>query len=242
MKYPVKISQNLRPWLPVLGIILLFALLFVVDNALGQEQLQDQAQKAVKPVTAKSQLFKLEFARRLGTNLVSVLVLVMFVYLPIHRKKDYFFTFLVLNFLVFIMTYLINMTTAFRDFGTAVGLLAFFSLLRLRTDTISMKDMTYLFIVLTLGLINATMTGPVYELIILDGTIIVLAYVLDKDWLSKSILSREMQLDSLEFIVPQDMDKLLVSLRTQTGLDIQRLRILSVDLVKKRAVVQVYHY
>lgn len=198
---------------------------------------QDHPVADVRP-----QLFTEFFYTRLILNTVFVLILVMLVYLPIHRKRDYFFTFLILNFLVFIITFLINKTNAFTGISTAFGLLAFFSLLRLRTDTISMKDMSYLFVVLTLGLVNATMSGPLYELISLDVVIVGLTYTLDKEWLSKSIHSREIQVDNLNFIVPQQMDALIADLKVKTGLEIQRIKILSIDLVKKRAVLQVYHY
>lgn len=215
--------------------------LFVVglfDTAMAQ----DAGQQVAKTPAARPQLFTTFFYTRLITNTVSVFLLVMLVYLPLHRKKDYFFTFIVLNFLVFIITFLINKTSAFSGIGTAFGLLAFFSLLRLRTDTISMKDMTYLFVVLTLGLVNATMSGPFYELITLDVVIVGITYGLDKEWLSKSIHMRELQVDSLEFIMPQDTQKLIADLRVRTGLEIQRVHVQSVDLVKKRAVLQVYYY
>jgi hypothetical protein len=209
-----------------------------IDTLLAQEQ----AVKAVNPPAKPPQLFTYDFYTRLLTNIVSVVILVMAVYLPIHRKKDYFFTFLVLNFLVFIITFLIRRTSAFSGFETALGLLAFFSLLRLRTELITMKDMTYLFIVLTVGLVNATMTGPFYELITLNVVIVVITYGLDKEWLSKSIHMREIRVDSLENIVPQQMDKLIADLRSKTGLEIQRVKIQSVDLVKKRALLHIYHY
>ncbi|GEM_PF-3485200 len=213
-------------------------MLLVIEPAWSQEQ----AQQASRAPAVKSQIFTTFFYTRLITNTVSVLVLVMFVYLPLYRKKDYFFMFLVLNFLVFIIMFLISKSSAFSGFGVGLGLLAFFSLLRLRTDTISMKDMTYLFIVLTLGLVNAGMTVPDFELYTLNVVIVGLAYLLDKDWLSKSIHMREMKLETLDNILPEDMEKLVDSLRSRTGLDIQKVKILSVDLVKKRARVQIFHY
>lgn len=228
-------DKKFRLFFPIL-ILAVLALLMLAEPALAQEQ----AERAAKSV--RSQLFTEFFYIRLLMNMVSVFTLVMFVYLPLYRKKDYFFTFIVLNFLVFIITFLINKTSAFSSMSMGLGLLAFFSLLRLRTDTISMKDMTYLFIVLTLGLVNASMSGPYYELITLDVVIIGLAYGLDKDWLSKSIHVREMQLDTLTYIIPEEMDKLLAELRTKTGLDIQRVKVISVDLVKRRAIVQIFHY
>jgi hypothetical protein len=114
--------------------------------------------------------------------------------------------------------------------------------LRLRTETITMKDMTYLFVVLTIGLVNATMSGPLYELITLDLVIVGITFGLDKEWLSKSIHIREIKVESLENIVPQQTDKLIADLHTKTGLEIQRVQVVSIDMVKKRALLHVYHY
>lgn len=180
------------------------------------------------------------FLTRALIDVVSIIILVRYVYFPLHKKKDFYFSFFLLNFLVFMLTFLLS-KTAFAAVS-AVGLLAAFSILRLRTETISVKDMTYLFVVLTLGVINATMSGPVYELMATNAIIVALAYFLDKEWHSKSIHMRTMELDSLEHIMPQNMDLLMASLRTRTGLDIQRIKIETVDLVKQRAMVLVYHY
>lgn len=224
-------------WRFVLAACAVCALFILPLDLLAQEQVVEAPKRLVRP-----QLFTPDFYTRLLTNIVSVVILVMAVYLPIHRKKDYFFTFLILNFLVFIITFLINKTSAFSGMGTALGLLAFFSLLRLRTETISMKDMTYLFVVLTLGLVNATMSGPFYELITLDVVIVGLTFGLDKEWLSKSIHIRELRVESLDNIVPQQNEKLIAGLRATTGLEIQRVHVQSVDLVKRRAVLHVYYY
>jgi len=230
-RFSLSSSQSKFPSL-VAGVILLFV-------CLSPELLFAQSKPAVD---IRPQLFTEFFYTRLIVNTVFVLILVMLVYLPIHRKRDFFFTFLILNFLVFIITFLINKTNAFTGISTAFGLLAFFSLLRLRTDTISMKDMSYLFVVLTLGLVNATMNGPLYELVVLNVVIVGLTFTLDKEWLSKSIHSREIKVDNLNFIVPQQMNELIADLKTKTGLEIQRIKIISIDLVKQRAVLQIYHY
>jgi hypothetical protein len=228
-----------QPWFnrPVLFMTLLFGailLLVALEPAMAQE--------VVKRPPPRPVFFTSLFFERLMINMVAVFILVVLVYLPIHRKKEYFFLFFVLNFLVFVIMFLITKSSSFDGFGAGLGLLAFFSLLRLRTDPISMKDMTYLFVVLTIGLVNALMTGPYYELITLNVTMIALTFGLDKDWLSKSIHMREVQVDTLDNIMPQQTDKLIADLQVRTGLEIQRVHIQSVDLVKKRAVLQVYYY
>lgn len=236
MKYFSTLNLSNSFWkLSLVALVLLIA-------GLLPETLLAQAQTAAQVRASRPVLFTELFYTRLAINTVAIVILVIFVYLPIHRKKDYFFTFIILNFLVFIIIYLIHNSTAFSSFGAGFGLIAFFSLLRLRTDTISMKDMTYLFVVLTLGLVNAMMAGPMYELVALNLVILAITYALDKEWLSKSIHIREIKVDNLDNIVPQQMDRLVADLKVKTGLDIQRVKILSVDFVKRRAMLQVYHY
>jgi hypothetical protein len=233
MKNLLPQPRNNRPALFLILLLGAILVLVAMEPAFAQE--------VVKKPAPRPLLFTHHFFERLGINMIAMFILVVLVYLPIHRKKEFFFLFFILNFLVFIIMYLMLKMSSF-EFGAGLGLVAFFSLLRLRTDTISMKDMTYLFVVLTIGLINAVMTGPYYELITLNVTVIALTFGLDKDWLSKSIHIRELQVDSLDYIMPQQTDKLIADLQVRTGLEIQRVHIQSVDLVKKRAVLQVYYY
>ena len=191
--------------------------------------------------TKKPQLFTIHFLIRLAVDAIAVIVLVRFVYFPINRKKEFYFTFFLLNALVFIVIFLVNIGTTIGT-ATGFGLIAIFTLLRFRTETISMKDMTYLVTVLVLATINATMTGPVYEMIAINLFIIALTYGMDKEWVSKSIHSREIELSSLEHIMPQDMDKLVASLRVSTGLDVQQVKIESVDVARGRARIKIYFY
>ncbi len=193
------------------------------------------------PIPIRPELFTAFFAIRFLVNAIAVILLVRFVYYPIHKKKEFYFSFFVLNFLVFVLTFLMNMTNAFSGFGTAIGLLAAFTLLRLRTETISIKDMTYLFIVLTVALINATMSGPYYELISLNLVIIGLVYSLDSDWISKSLKTKIVELDSLDNIKPEREEALLTDLRTRTGLDVKKVDVDSIDLARGRASIKIYY-
>ena len=190
----------------------------------------------------KAELFTLYFLIRFVINAVAIITLVRFVYFPIYHKRDFNFTFLLLNFIVFVMTFLLDKTGAFGSVGTAFGLLAAFSLLRLRTETISIKDMTYLFIIMTLGLINATMKGPYYELIVLNVTIVGLAFALDGDFLTKSLQIKTVELDTLENIHPDKQPLLIADLRHRTGLDIKKVNIDYIDFGKNRAYIKIYFY
>ncbi|MBL7863409.1 MAG: DUF4956 domain-containing protein [Cyclobacteriaceae bacterium] len=215
---------------------LILVMMFVPALSFGQ----DTANEAVRTPIVRPQLFTQFFFTRIMINTIAVILLVRYVYYPMNRKKEFYFTFFLLNFLVFVLVFLLNKSTSMGTYS-AVGLLAVFTFLRLRTETIGMKDMTYLFVVLTLATINATMTGPYYELISLNVFIVLMTFSLDKEWLSRTIHVRTMELNSLDNIIPEKMDQLKSDLLTRTGLNIQRVEIDSVDLVRSRAVVRVFY-
>src|SRR6476620_2890813 len=94
-----------------------------------------------------------KFFMRLAVDFLSVFVLIRFVYFPIYKSKEFFFTFFIFNLIIFLITYLLNKVDM--SMGAAFGLFAVFSMLRYRTEGITTKDMTYLFIVIAIGLICA---------------------------------------------------------------------------------------
>src|SRR6185295_7771706 len=98
-----------------------------------------------------------KFFMRMGINLASMIILVRFIYFPAHKSREYFFTFFIFNLLIFLITYLLNKVEM--SMGAAFGLFAVFSMLRYRTEGITIKDMTYLFLVIAIGLINAVAKG-----------------------------------------------------------------------------------
>src|ERR1041385_8956291 len=106
-----------------------------------------------------------KFFMRLGINLFSVFLLVRFIYFPAHKSREYFFTFFIFNLVIFLITFLLNKVEM--SMGAAFGLFAVFTMLRYRTEGISIKDMTYLFQVIAIGLICAVSKGGWDELILI---------------------------------------------------------------------------
>src|SRR5262245_54746510 len=98
-----------------------------------------------------------KFFLRLCIDLVSMFMLVRFIYFPALNGREYFFTFFIFNLLIFLITFLLNKVEM--SMGAAFGLFAVFTMLRYRTEGISIKDMTYLFLVIAIGLINAVTKG-----------------------------------------------------------------------------------
>jgi len=137
---------------------------------------------------------------------------------------------------------MLEKTSGFTSMGSAFGLLAAFSLLRFRTETISMKDMTYLFIIMALGLMNSAMKGSYLEIIALNAMIIAIVYVVDGNQIMRNQKSKSIEYPSVENIQPEKHPLLIADLRARTGLDIRKITIEQIDFTKERAVVKIYYY
>lgn len=189
----------------------------------------------------ESQLFSQYFIVRVTIDIIMMVALVRFVYNRIYHRGDLHFTFFLLNFLVFLLSYMLEKAKAFNSLSSAFGLLAAFSLLRFRTESISAKDMTYLFIVMTLGLINSVMKATVVEIVILNLIILAAVFLVDGGFVIRLHKTRTIEYDKLENLTPEKRTELIADLNGKTGLEIQRVHIEHVDFTRKRATIKIYY-
>lgn len=156
-------------------------------------------------ISASFELFEKltpKFWLRLSVDLVSVFILVRFIYYPIYKNREFFFTFFIFNLIIFLITFLLNKVEM--SMGAAFGLFAVFSMLRYRTEGISMKDMTYLFLAIAMGLITAVSKGSWDELSMLNLIILAFTYLLESSVLLKKEASKVIQYENIEMIKPED--------------------------------------
>ncbi|TND07635.1 MAG: hypothetical protein FD123_3187 [Bacteroidetes bacterium] len=191
--------------------------------------------------TAALDRFSLSFFIRLFVDLLSMVILVRFIYYPVYKKRDYFFTFFMFNLTIFVITFLLNTKSGF-SMGAAFGLFAVFSLLRYRTEDISARDMTYLFTVIALGLMSSVNKGNVMELVIINAIILAAAFILDGNILMKTEFVKNIQYENIELIKPENHTQLLEDLRARTGLNIHKISIGRVDFVRDTATIKIYYY
>lgn len=187
-------------------------------------------------------IFSEYFFYRLLINTVFMIVLIRFIYYPTYHKKDSFFTFFLLNFMVFLLSFMLEKAKAFNSIGSAFGLLAAFSLLRFRTETITIKDMTYLFIIMAVGLINSIMKGSHLEIISINSVIAAGVFAVDGNVLMRNQKMKLVEYDVMVNIKPDQHAALLADLREKTGLDIRKTTIEEIDLVKNRVIIKIYYY
>ena len=141
---------------------------------------------------------------------------------------------------MFFITYLLNKVEL--STGAAFGLFAVFSLLRYRTEDISAKDMTYLFIVIALGLVTAVNKGNIYEICIINIIVIFIAFMIDGNLLLKNEMIKNIQYENIEMIKPENHVALLEDLKKRTGLNIHKISIGKVDFLRDTAIVKIYYY
>ena len=171
-----------------------------------------------------------------------MVILVRYIYYYIYGKRDFFFTFYLINFIVFLLAFMLEKSSAFGSFSAAFGLLAAFSLLRFRTESMSTKDMTYIFIVMTLGLINSVMNGKYVEIIGLNGMIVAAVYIVDGNRFMRNQKTKTIDYEGLENIHPEKQDLLIKDLKARTGLNIQRITIEHIDFIKNRVEIKIYYH
>ncbi len=144
--------------------------------------------------------------------------------------------------MVFLLSFMLEKAKAFNSIGSAFGLLAAFSLLRFRTETITIKDMTYLFIIMAVGLINSIMKGSYFEIMSINAVIAAGVFAVDGNVLMRNQKMKLVEYDIMENIKPDQHATLLADLRAKTGLDIRKTTIEEIDLVKNRVVIKIYYY
>ena len=182
----------------------------------------------------------MELIIRFGFNLLIAFIIIKLIYHREHTDNDFVFTYFMFNSLIFFFSYLLSNITI--NLGFAFGLFAVFAIMRYRTDPIPIKEMTYLFIVITIGVINAlSKTEVSYEALLFTNVAIVgLTYFLETYW-QKNLLVRHMVVyEKLENIKPENHDKLLADLKERTGLDIQQFEIRRINFLRDTFRIRIY--
>lgn len=190
-------------------------------------------------------MFTTDFLMRLLIDLFTIIIMIRFIYYPTYRKWDNLFPFFVLNFMVFLLAFMMFKTKVFSSslagFG-GISLLAAFTLLRFRTETISVKDMTYLFVILALGLINSIIDDSLLEIAGINAFILVAVYITDGNQVIKNQKSKLIELDDLTHVRPEDHDKLVEQLTNLTGLKIKKVSVENIDFRREFMKIRIYYY
>ena len=174
-------------------------------------------------------------------NLFVAFIIVRFIYFPISQNKKYVFTFIAFNTIIYFVFGLLNQTNL--TVGAGFGLFAIFSILRYRTDAIPIREMTYLFIVVGLPVVNSILLGNQswLDILIANGSIIAILYFLENEWGFHYELSKKLTYERIEMIKPENHHLLLQDLIQRTGLPIKRFEIGRIDFLRDVTELKIFY-
>ena len=185
-------------------------------------------------------LIKLLF--KFSIDLLFLFIIVRVIYYRIKDEKDYVFTFFMFNILTFFICYLLRKVPM--EMGFALGLFAVFGILRYRTEAIPIRQMTYLFIVIGLSMINSLANKSIswLEILLANAIITIITYLIDRVWFSTIELTKTILYEKIELIKPENEQELIEDLKQRTGLQIVAVKIDKVDFLRDTAQIKIYYH
>lgn len=174
-------------------------------------------------------------------NLAIAVFIVRFIYYPVKQSKNFVFTFIAFNTAVyFVMSVL---TSVQLSVGVGFGLFGLFSLLRYRTSTMPAREMTYLFVVITLPVMNSILIGNEAwpALLLANGAVTGILFILERGWGFHYEASQRLAYERIELIKPEHYELMLDDLRDRTGLPVKRFEVERINFLRDTAEVKVYY-
>ena len=178
-----------------------------------------------------------DFLTRLLINMAGVFILVRLVYFRSTKKRAYASSYILFGLSVFLITS--QLASVEISIGFAFGLFAIFSMLRYRTESINVKEMTYLFLVIAMSLLSGISATDQLELGFLLGLICLLAHVTETSLLLPKLEECIVEYERIENIVPARREELLADLRERLGEDVHTIEIESVDFLRDTATLKI---
>lgn len=179
---------------------------------------------------------------RFVINIFFLTIVIRFLYYVKSRRKDYLLTYYMISTIVFFLCFTLKKFEL--DVGMALGLFAIFGILRYRTNPVDIREMTYLFIVIGVSVINALANKKMSYAEIMTANIIIVILLagIENYWVLNQEVTKEVVYEKIENIKPENYNSLKLDLESRTGLQINKVEIGSVDFMKDTALITIYYY
>lgn len=207
--------------------------------------------KAVDPISIlQNNLFGIEsvvllnlveLILRFSMNLIVIIILVRWLYFTNTRRKDYLFTYILISSIIFLLCYLLE--NVMLQMGFALGLFAIFGIIRYRTLTMPIKEMTYLFLIIGISVINALsdISSSFPGILFANAAVIIITYGLEKKWLMMHESSKVITYEKINLIKPENHKELINDLQLRTGISkISHVEIGEIDLLRDVCYLTIY--
>ena len=175
-------------------------------------------------------------------NLAIITIIIRYIYYPVTKNKDYLFTYFLISMTVFLLCVLLDSVKL--QLGFALGLFAIFGIIRYRTDPIAIKEMTYLFLVIGISVVNALSNKKIShaELVFANFMIVFITYGMENLWLLRHQSSRNITYEKIELILPEKREELIADLKERTGVDVIRVEIRRINFLRDTANLRIFYY
>jgi len=185
----------------------------------------------------------IEFVFRFVLNITVIMILVRWLYYSATKRKDYLFTYILISSIVFLLCFLLESVKL--QIGFALGMFAIFGIIRYRTDALPIKEMTYLFLVIGVSVINAltnTETSLI-DLLFTNFVIVFITYGLEKLWLLKHESSKLIIYEKIHLIKEENYEELLKDLQDRTGIKkINRVEVGKINFLRDICDITIFYY
>ena len=198
-----------------------------------------------------------ELGIRFFINLLVCWILVQFFYYRKSRRRDYYFTFMVFSTAMLMLLYIMGNVEV--GVGLTLGLFAIFGVIRYRTETVPIREMTYLFVIIAMAAMNGLApvykvvgsvtdnphyeisTGTVLVMVLSNALVVLLIWVLEAGKLLKHTSTKLIQYDRIDLIVPEKRAELIADIEKRVGVKVNNLEVGHVDFLKDSAFIKIYY-
>jgi hypothetical protein len=179
---------------------------------------------------------------RLIINMIFMTVVIRYLYYPLTKRKDYLFTYYLIGIITFFLCFGLKKLDI--DTGMGLGLFAIFGIIRYRTDAIEIKEMTYLFVIIGVSVVNSLASNKISmaEMGLINISVIALIYGLEYLWLVKHETRKTVIYERIDLIKPENYDEMLADLKNRTGIPINRFEVGRIDFLNDTAQVRIYYF
>jgi hypothetical protein len=179
---------------------------------------------------------------RFMINLFFTVIVVRYIYYANNRRKDYLFTYILISVSVFLLAFLLQNVNL--QLGFALGLFALFGIIRYRTNPVPIKEMTYLFLIIVISVINALSDQSIsyVELLFANVSLIIVTLIIEHFWSFRHESSKTILYEKIDLIKPQNQKKFIEDLEQRTGLKINRVEIGKINFLRDTAEITIYYF
>lgn len=181
-----------------------------------------------------------ELLFRFLLNVLVTSLIIVKLYYDKSKRRDYVFTFTLISTTVFLLIFLLGSEKL--QIGLALGLFAIFGIIRYRTDTVPIREMTYLFLIIGLSVINALAVSVSYvELLVTNGLFVLMTWLMEKTRIVSKSACKLIKYEKIDLITPENYQLMLEDIKKRTGLKVSKCEVGYIDFLKDTALIKVYY-